>query len=291
MSTRRTLLAFGVLLAAVGLLTPAVVSAQPTNVAIAKTSPSSFSMLEVTWGADPTAATEGYRVFYQKQANMDGTTQPTAANNSGHQDVSGRTTVKITLMGLDHNSYYRAAVAPIDGDGMVGSLVGLTETSATGNAQTDMAGKPAIPRNVMAMGGDKTLTVKWEAPYAGESSLSIKEYHVQKREVAGNLFGDWVPNMGDDKDGKKVMGDKTEIMFEGLENGVTYQARVRATNSAGVVGDYSVMNDDMSDPGDEAATVGDMDDDDMTGTPALPLFGILALFGGLLAAGRARLRR
>ena len=35
----------------------------------------------------------------------------------------------------------------------------------------------------------------------------------------------------------------------------------------------------------------DMDDDDMTDTPALPLFGILALLGGLLAAGRARLRR
>ena len=139
------------------------------------------------------------------------------------------------------------------------------------------------------MGGDGTFTVMWDAPYAGESDLMIDYYRVQKREVAGNLFGDWVPNTGDDEGGKKVEGDMTMFMFEGLDNGITYQARVMAANTAGVPGPYSVLDDDMSDPGDEAATTGE--GDGMTETPALPLVGILLLGAGLLAAGRRRLQQ
>ena len=384
MSRRRSFFTFGALLAAVVLLAPATALAQPTAVAIAKADPPAFDKLLVTWGADPTAATEGYRIFYRKQADETGAADPTAANNSGYMDVSGRTTVKVTLTGLAHNSYYRAAVAPIDGDDLVGALVGLADTAASGNAKTELANRPAPPRNVTATGGDGTFTVMWEAPYAGEAGLTIKEYRVQKREVAGGLFGDWIPTSAKGSDyagGMKVAGDKTMVTFEGLKNGTTYQARVRATSSADVVGDYTIPDGDTSTPGAEAATVGDddMDDDDgddmmlaapkitevmagdgqitvkwgmvegatkyearavaggntmlmsteemsatfmnlnngmeymvsdragnadgygewseamaatpMMPTPALPLFGALALGAGLVAAGRARLRR
>ena len=143
-------------------------------------------MLEVTWTRDSNTATEGYRIFFRKQADAEGVVQPTAANHSGRMDVDGVATEKATLTGLDHNSYYRAAVAPIDGDDQVGDLVDLALADATGNAMTAMAGAPAPPRNVTAMGGDGTFTVMWDAPYAGESDLMIDYYRVQKREVAGN---------------------------------------------------------------------------------------------------------
>ncbi len=190
-------------------------------------------------------------------------------------DVDGRATKTVTLTGLDHNSYYRAAIAPVDENGVVGTLVVSTDTDASGSAMTDMAGPPAPPRNVTATGGDKTFMVKWEAPYAGEAGLTIKEYRVQKRQVSGGLFGDWVPDTGDDKGGKKVDGDTTMITFKDLKNGVTYQARVMATSSAGVAGDYSVHTNDESTPGDEAATVGgdDMDGRRRHGRDAGPAAG------------------
>ena len=294
MSTRRSLFTFGALLAAVALLAPATALAQ-SALAVGPTDPSSHDMLEVTWTRDDDAGTEGYRIYFQKQADDTTTTAPTTANHTGRMDVDGLATEEATLTGLDHDSYYRVAIAPIDGDDMVGDIVDQADTSAAGSAKTDVAGAPGPPRNVRAMGGDETFTVMWDAPYAGEAGLTIDHYRVQKREVAGNLFGDWVPDEGDDEGGKKVAGDMTMIVFEDLDNGIVYQARVMASNSADVAGPYSTLEDDMSDPGDEAATTGmgdddDDDDEDMTETPALPIVGLLALGAGLLAAGRRRLR-
>ncbi len=141
------------------------------------------------------------------------------------------------------------------------------------------------------MGGDETFTLSWDAPFAGHSSLMIEEYRVQKREVAGTLTGDWVPNTGADAGGKKVDGDETMITFEDLENGVTYEGRVRAKNDAGQWSGWTTRDGD--DPDDDATAMVGGDDmpDDMEETPALPLVGILALFAGLLGAARARLRR
>ena len=300
MSRRRSLFTFGALLAAAVLLAPATALAQvqANSVSIASTSPSAFDKLEVEWDS-PTNTTDltGYRIYFRAiEASTDVSTAGTpavAVLNAEFQEVSGAGTEKATLTGLTHNTRYIAAVVPLNDDGDAeGTLVQSTEhaTEAMRAATTDMAGAPAPPRGVMAMGGDGTFKVMWDAPYAGEAGLTIKEYRVQKREVSGGLFGDWVPDEGDDEGGKKVDGDMTMITFEGLKNGTTYQARVMATNSADVEGDYSIRDGETPAPGDESATVGD-DDDMMTETPALPLVGILLLGAGLVAAGRRRLRQ
>ncbi len=291
MSTRRSFFTFGALLAAVALLAPTAAQAQLAELEIMSTDPARFDALALEWTIDDAAATVGYRIYIRKQG--DTAMDPTIGNHTDSMDVSGRTTDEATFTGLEPNTKYRAAIVEMDENGVVEASI--VQSSAATDAEkqeatTEEAGGPAPPRNVKAMGGDGTFTVMWDAPYPGEAGLTIDHYRVQKREVAGGLFGKWVPDMGDDEGGKKVMGDMTMFMFEGLDNGVTYQARVMATNSAGVPGPYSVLDNDESDPGDEAATVGE-DDGMMTETPALPLVGILLLGAGLVAAGRRRLQQ
>ena len=292
MSTRRSLFTFAALLAGLALLAPAVALAQPTSVQILPADPPTFDKLLVKWVADTAtgaSAPQGYRVYYRK--SEDGSLVASASNNDGYMDVSGGTKTELTLTGLTHKSNYRAFVATILEDDVIGDGLASADVGGEGAmAMTMTAPPPAPPRNVMATGGDMTLMVNWTAPYAGGTGLTIKEYRVQKRELAGNLMGDWIPDEDDDDNDKmgglKVAGDMTMVTFMDLMNGTTYQTRVRAINSAGVEGEWSIPNGDMADPGDEAATVGGM-----TETPALPLFGILGLGAGLVAAGRRRLRR
>ena len=65
-----------------------------------------------------------------------------------------------------------------------------------------------------------------------------------------------------------------------LTNGMTYYVRAKAKNDAGGV------SANWSDP-----VMGTPTAEGATPTPALPVFGAFALGAGLLAAGRARLRR
>ena len=91
------------------------------------------------------------------------------------------------------------------------------------------------------MGGDGTFTVTWDAPYAGGSGLTIDHYMVRKREVAGNLSAFWATGCPTTTARSSMA---TPAMFmEGLMNGVTYQAQVMATNSAGDERPWS--DDDM----------------------------------------------
>ena len=295
-STRR-FFTFGALLAAVVLLAPATAFGQAENIYVTPTDPPSFDKLMVNWDVNASTAAEvdGWRVYYRKDMAL-GTA---AANATGHMDVSGRATDEATLTGLEHSTEYFVSVAPMT-DGVVGALVASTDDSATADvdemsATTAAAPPPSPPSGVMAEGGDMTFMVSWNASFPGGSGLTIDHYRVQKREVSGNLFGDWVPDEdNDDNDkmgGLKVAGDMTMVTFEDLENGTTYQARVMAMNSAGVGGEWSIPDGHMPAVGPESATVGGDDDDDMTETPALPLVGILLLGAGLVAAGRRRLRQ
>lgn len=310
MSTRRSLFTFGALLAAVALLLPAAALAQQKQEELAveptigPADPASYNKLEVAWEL-PTVANrlDGYRVYYAKGTDV---INRLARNADGYVDVDGGSKAKVTLEGLEDNTAYVASVATIteDDDGAVASIGDLVDTQgtavpATGSPgtsyMTELAPMPSTPRNVVAMGGDETFTLSWDAPYAGGSDLTIKEYRVQKREVAGNLIGDWIPNpsTGDDKGGKKVDPAMTTITFEDLENGVSYEGRVMATNSAGRPGDWTTRTGD--DPDDDAtAMVGgdDMDDeeDEEEEAPALPLVG-LGFLGAMLAGRGAWLRR
>ena len=295
MSTRRSLFTFGALVVAVALLAPATALAQ-TDVRIVAAEPASFEKLTVNWTASTTGGVTGYRVYVRKGVAL--TNSDSSSNATKYVDVDGITTATATVSGLTHSTMYFAAVATISDD-VIGDHVASGDPGAS--ASTTMAPPPAPPGGVMAEGGDETFMVSWTAPYAGASGITIDHYRVQKREVAGSLFGDWVPDEDDDDNDKmgglKVDGDMTSVMFEDLENGVTYQARVMAMNSADVPGEWSIPDGHQPAPGPESAMVGDeddMDDDDdeeePMETPALPIAGLLALGAGLLAAGRRRLR-
>ena len=313
MSTRRSFFITGVLLSALVVFGATATQAQqaPATPAVATVGdPAAFDKLKVTWGAgadnDALDLTSGYRVYYMK-VDEDSTDALDTDDipNSRSMDVSRNKTKadqELTLTGLTAETTYAVAVAPKNTDGEVDVSGSLFVATAPTTEETGEAPSPSTPRNVTAMGGDETFTLEWDAPFAGHSSLTIKQYHVQKREVAGTLVGDWVPSTP-----KTVDGDMTMIVFKDLKNGVTYEGRVQAENSAGKKSGWTTRDGD--DPDDDAtAMVGgddmedddmedddmeddDMEDDDMEETPALPLVGILALFAGLLGAARARFRR
>jgi hypothetical protein len=311
MSTRRSYFIFGALVAGVALIAPATAFGQVDATAVTDADIFNDTMIDATqkdhdtitveWalgtGEPDTAAQQpltGFRVYYSK------------SNFSAHEQadnvvVDDEDTMMVDVNGLEAGTTYYFRIAGVNAAG-VGALDDRdTSTDSSGvatNAMTADAPRPSIPTSVMAKGGDGTLMVSWTAPFAGDG-VTIDHYRVQKREVSGGLFGDWIPmeddEMGMDKDinhyGKRVAGDMTSITFMDLDNGTTYQARVMAVNNAGGMSDYSVRDGDNTAPGDEAATVGDDDDDDMTETPALPLVGILLLGAGLVAAGRRRLQQ
>ena len=119
-----------------------------------------------------------------------------------------------------------------------------------------------MPTEVMLKAGDMMIMVSWNKPDMGADM--VKGYTVQYRQKGGS----W--SMMD-----AMM--KREATIDGLMNGVEYGVRVVARGEGDMMGEYSeeMMATPMA----------------MTPTPALPLFGAFALGAGLVAAGRARLRR
>ena len=118
------------------------------------------------------------------------------------------------------------------------------------------------PTELMVKSGDMMLMVSWNKP--DMSADMVTGYTVQYRQAGGS----W--SMMD------AMMER-EATIDGLVNGVEYGVRVVARGEGDVMSEYS--DEKMGTPMA------------MKPTPALPLFGAFALGAGLVAAGRARLRR
>jgi hypothetical protein len=177
----------------------------------------------------------------------------------------------------DTRYYFRLAAENAVGVGLLGGMM---------NFKTAKAPTPDRVADVMVEPRNAGLMVTWTAPHpdvVDQTDLKIAEYNVQYQTAAtaSRAVGDWMPEKP-----MVVVGTMTETTITGLTNGTMYNVRVRAKNSAGGVGGYSRVTDDASGtPSADAATGG------TTPTPALPVFGILGLGAGLVAAGRRRLRR
>ena len=305
MSRWHSLFACGALLATVALLVPGTALAQVTvtndTVRILEATPPAHDKLEVTWeftgSAQAGMTAAGFTVYYGQVPFVAG---ETTGNAEGEMNVAQPTGTdgKATLTGLMPGKTYYAAVAvrttaTATGVTTVGATVISTNNSATPpvgeSAMTEAAPVPDRVSGVMVEAGDKRLMAEWDAPFADVNSssttLTIAEYHVQYRttQTADMAAGKWMPEK---EDGMTVMMAEAEI--PNLMNGTSYDVRVRAENSAGGMGQWSRVNSDSRGTPMAGAGTGD---DGMTETPALPLVGLLALFGGLLAAARARLRR
>ena len=133
----------------------------------------------------------------------------------------------------------------------------LGGASATPTSAKATPTAPAItpPMNVMAMAGDAMISVSWDAVDKADS------YEVS-----------WWPTGGGVTSNAKVTEMSYDIM--NLMNGTEYEVTVA-----------SMMGDEKS----EASEIVRATPMAMDPVPALPLFGMLALGAGLVAAGRRRL--
>jgi hypothetical protein len=133
-------------------------------------------------------------------------------------------------------------------------------------------------RDVVIKEYDAALGVEWEDPLPGgtaDDDLMIEKYMVQfSTKKTGGTWMSW-PH-----DPMEPM-----VMITGLTNGTMYYVQIKAVNDAGgVSANWSTLVDGTPMAGGGSPTM-------PKPTPALPLFGALALGAGVLAAGRARLRR
>jgi hypothetical protein len=321
MSTRRSLFTFGLLLAVLVLSAPPAIAQTDTLtikadsvMAAQPATGTKYNRLTVTWTLQDSATSVddadnlGFWVFYATGSNATrgtATTDEMAAAErklDTHDEIPGvmrvdagkptkrqagetnETDFEYTLTGLKQDTLYAVTVLAYNN---LSKQYEELATIDTGSALTGLAPMPTRVRSVELTPADKMLTVMWQRPTnTGGSTLTIAGYEVQHRtsQTARDLPGTWTkyPPAG----GAMLTVMKYDIT--GLLNDVMYDVQVRAVNSASGKGPWE--------PIDMAGLQGTPTDDPdaqptTTTTPALPFFGILALLGGLLAAGRARLRR
>ena len=125
----------------------------------------------------------------------------------------------------------------------------------------------------MVEAGDKMLMVSWAEP---ASEKSISHYQVDYKTASAAKWMDTPINV-----------TALTYTIEGLINDTAYLVRVRGVDSGGMMGVWSDNGSGTPMAGAEMPTPTPTP----TPTPALPLFGAFGLGAGLLAAGRARMRR
>lgn len=288
-STRRTLMVLGVL---------AVVLAASTGVAQAQVPPNpgqinsvlayGYGALQVSiQGASGILTTDQYQIRY---AQVDsGTAFPVGEDTLvlTNPATAGDAATLYVIPNLEHGKRY--IVAARTGRTAAGTTTWSASWAGPTGGMTATA--PALGQ-VMGLkleALDGGLKASWTA-IADPIGRPLARYRVDvSASPAGGSFSSqmWVD------------GDMTEATIMNLMNGVEYTVTVRAQASkadgmpdtARAMGppSESMKATPMAGAG---GTDPEPDPDPMpTPTPAVPLVGILALFAGLLAAGRARLRR
>ena len=281
-NTRRSLLTFGALMAAVMLLLPAAALAQADAPTDLTTSDVKWNSVKVMWMWTVGSGDEAtkFEVVYEQVDTGVAFTDGVAMSMSVNHDDAEQTTTNAyatTVSGLMPGKRYIIAVRSLNEDGDRSALT-TPVNEGSGDIDTLPAPKPERVSGIMVEAGDKMLMVTWSPTYpttGSETGLSTVEYHLQYRttQTADASAGAWTP----ETDGGMTIMGMEEATISNLMNGTSYDVRIRAENNAGGKGEYSrVTPETRGTPG-------------MMPTPALPLFGMLALGAGLVAAGRRRL--
>ncbi len=129
--------------------------------------------------------------------------------DSGTTWTSAGTGTTYTVTGLDNGTTYTFSVRVVSANGN-----GAASDSVTA---TPMLSAPAAPTNLQATGGDRQVTLSWNAP-----SGTITGYQYSQNGGAWTSTG-WTP----------ATGTSTTRTVTNLTNGQTYTFKVRAVNSAG----------------------------------------------------------
>ena len=155
--------------------------------------------LVVNWQApaDDGAAIESYEVEHRREGG------------SWERQTSTATTVTIT--GLDNGTTYEVRVRAVNS-------VGVGDWSPIGRG-TPVAAASA-PTALTVTAGDGQLVVSWQAP--ADDGAAIESYEVEHRREGGS----W----------ERQTSTATTVTITGLDNGTTYEVRVRAVNSVGAGG-------------------------------------------------------
>ncbi len=218
--------------------------------------PAGYGGLLVTWTAVTDAT--GYEVRYEAESD------PLVGTIEGEtdviEDVGNVRTHLVT--GLEHDSRYLVAVRGYN-------TAGKGPWAAPLDGATIPVSPPAQVEGLVLTAGDGSITASWDA--TNGQGLDVT-YRVEISRGHGRWSAHYEVDTG------------TEHAFSGLINGAEHSVRVAAMTSGGV-GAWSEAA--MATPTADGGT----DGEDLEETPALPVLGAVALGAGLLAAGRARLRR
>ena len=236
--------------------------------------------LKATWTAvaDPIGLpVHSYRVTLTTAADS------AAGASERTVEVAG-TMTEATIMNLVNGAEYTVTVvARATASGGDGSDTDRDSTPSESKKVTPMDMPESLPQvtGVEVTPGDGSLMVSWTAVTDPEG-----------RAVRGYQW--MVTGPGGYSAQAMVSGTTTSATIPNLANGTAYgvTVRARAATADGMADDDRDGAWSASMTATPMAGAGDGGGDQMpTPTPAVPLVGILALFAGLLAAGRARLRR
>lgn len=289
-STRRSLMAFGVLVAMLA-ASAGIAQAQPSVPGSPLVATHGYGTLRITITPGSGAmATDTYDLRYEEQASgSDGG----ATTFAGETDTilpnvgSGTGTVVYDLGGLKHGTAYAIAARA----SRAGVKSPWSDVSGGDPFQgivwnTLPAPDIGVVQGLMVEALDGGLKATWTA-IADPIGTPIARYRVTI--TAGTTATGTYSNQ------MWVAGTMTEATVMNLTNGVEYTVTVRA-QATGTDGNPDADRLGTAESASKKVTpmagAGGTDPEpDPTPTPAVPLVGILALFAGLLAAGRARLRR
>lgn len=265
MSTRRFFFLTGMALAALVLFGPVAANAQlasPVTSDSVTAVALDHASVRINWGWTDAGATDdghtGFEIRYQMGDEIDANEAFMYAADAG---MSARTAI---VGGLDHGETYSFQVRAV-GESETGTAVTTLwepDSSPWANAMTDEADPPEMVDDLELEAGDMMIMATWdEAETHDDFPLTGYELKITPKDGNTNVMN---------------IGVMTSYTFENLMNGTEYTVTVAARNEIG-----------LGMPSDEEKATPMA----MTPTPALPLFGAFALGAGLLAAGRARLRR
>ena len=175
----------------------------------------------LSWTRIPDLSVSGYQYRQATGAANPGGWVSIPAGNL----VESGNTRSYTVTGLNNGTEYRFQVR---GRNSAGDGAPSDEVSATPKAVA-----PDAPTNVSATAGDELVTLAWSPP-ADSGGEPITGYQYTHKLQTGDYPATWVP----------TGGTQTTVTVHGLDNGLTYDFKVRAVNRLGCQ-----ASDDASAPG------------------------------------------
>ncbi len=174
----------------------------------APTLESGNAILTATWTApdDGGSAITGYELQYR-------------TGGGAWTDISGITSASRIITGLTNGNTYEVQVRAVNAQG---------PSAWSKSAVATPVAVPAAPDAPTLEAGNGEITATWTAPKDNGGS-AITEYHVQRKLSAD----DWPPDNTTSIAAITVAAPATTHTIMNLENGMSYDVRVRAANAQG----------------------------------------------------------